>query len=152
MSDRFGSMPADREIAAFGCGFGALILGLLTPDLVSIAMGRTVAVASSQRPWWFVALLAATALALAIQVTGRVLRIALIAFAVARVMSISAVSSALAISALAVTMVNGLFACALLVAAWPKANRLARVVALVLFTSAVVFTLLVRRSASSVFG
>src|SRR4051794_31791577 len=103
----FGSMPADRELAAFACGFGGLLLGALIPDMVSLAMGRMIAVAVTPRPWWFVALLAAAALAASVQVTGWVLRGALIAFALCRSISIGAVASALSIGAVAITAVNG---------------------------------------------
>jgi hypothetical protein len=114
----FGSMPADRELAAFACGFGGLLVGALFPEMVSVGMGRTSAVGVTQRPWWFVALLAAVALAASVQVTGWVLRGALIAFAFARVISISVVASVLSVGALAITAVNSVFAFALLIAAW----------------------------------
>ena len=65
MSKPFGSMPANRELAAFGCGLGGLILGVLAPELVSLAMGRTVAVGMSPLPWWFSAFFAAGAFAIA---------------------------------------------------------------------------------------
>ena len=148
----FGSMPADREIASFACGFGGLLLGVLIPDMVSLAMGRTIAVGVTQRPWWFVALLAAGALVVSVQVTSWVLRGALIAFALGRVVSISAVASALSIDAVAITAVNGVFACAVLFAAWPQVGRLTKVVAVVLFASAAAIRFWLRGSGSSVFG
>jgi hypothetical protein len=144
-------MPADPELAAFACGFGGLMLGVLIPDVASLMMGRTVAVGVSQRPWWLVGLLAATALVFAIQVTGWMLRVALIAFSVGRVLSIRGVANALSIGAVTITAVNGLFAGALIVAAWPKAGRLAKVVACVLFVAAAALRFWLRGSASSVF-
>jgi hypothetical protein len=99
-----------------------------------------------------VGVLAAAALAIAIQVTGWVLRVALIAFAVGRVLSISAVASAIALGSPAMTAVNGLFACALIVAAWPKVGRLTKIIAIVLFAAAAALKFWLRGSARSVFG
>ena len=145
-------MPADRELAAFGCGFGGLILGLVTPDLMSLAMGRTVAAGVSQVPWWFSAVFATTALAIAIQVTGWALRAALIAFAVGRLVSIKSVAKAFSIGPITMTAFNWLFACGLIIATWPRTGRLAKVVTIVLFASTVAVRLWMRSSSSSVFG
>ena len=151
MSKPFGSMPADRELVAFGSGVGGLMLGVVTPDLVSLALGRTVAVGFSQLPW-LSALFAAIALGIAIQVTGWALRVALVAFAMGRLVSIVSVAEALSVGPVTITAINGLFACGLIVAAWPRAGRLAKVVTIVLFASAVAMRLWVRSSQLSVFG
>jgi hypothetical protein len=145
-------MPADRELAAFGSGVGGLMLGVVTPDLVSFYLGRTVAVGFSQLPWWLSALFAAIALGIAIQVTGWALRVALVAFAMGRLASIVSVAEALSVGPVTITVINGLFACGLIVAAWPRAGRLAKVVTIVLFASAAAMRFWVRSSRLSVFA
>ena len=72
-------MPADRQLATLGCGVAAIILGATTPRVAALVNGRTLFVSVSPMPWWFSALFAALALAVAVRVTGWVLRIALVA-------------------------------------------------------------------------
>ncbi|HKN58944.1 MAG TPA: hypothetical protein VJV97_08825 [Gemmatimonadaceae bacterium] len=133
MSIPFGAMPADRQLATLGCGVAAIILGATTPRVAALVNGRTLFVSVSPMPWWFSALFAALALAVAVRVTGWVLRIALVAFAVNRVLSIASVAHALSIGPVTVTALNELFGCSLMVAAWPHAGRRARIAAVVLF-------------------
>jgi hypothetical protein len=152
MSKPFGSMPADQEMVAIGCGLGGLMRGLITPDVMFLAMGRTVSVDFSPMPWWFAAFFAAAALSIVLQITGKALRVALTAFAVGRLMSIGFVGKALSINAIAVSAVNGVFACGLIIATWPRAGRLTKAVTIVLFASALAVRMWVRSRSSSVFG
>src|SRR5438105_548607 len=93
MTEPFGTMPADRTLAAFGCGFGAVILGASVPRVLSLATGRTVPVSVWLTPWWFSALFVVIAVAVAARVTGWMLRMALVAFALNRLISIPSVAS-----------------------------------------------------------
>src|SRR5437870_13077057 len=65
MSIPFGAMPADRQLATLGCGVAAIILGATTPRVAALVSGRTLFVSVSPMPWWFSALFAALALAVA---------------------------------------------------------------------------------------
>ena len=70
MAEPFGAMPADRSLAAYGCGFGAVILGATAPRVLSLANDRAVPVSVFLTPWWLSALFAAIAVAIAVRVTG----------------------------------------------------------------------------------
>jgi len=143
-------MPADRTLAAFGCGFGAVILGASVPRVLSLATSRTVPVSVRLTPWWFSALFVVMAVAVAVRVTGWMLRMALVVFAVNRLFSIPFVASALSINLLTQTTVNGLFACLLLGASWPHASGRAKIAAVVLFVFFSAFALWVSGGRASV--
>jgi hypothetical protein len=129
-------MAADRQTVAMGCAIAGLILGSLTADLMSLAAGRPVTVNLSILPWWLDAAMAAGAIVIAVQVTHRLVRIASITFAAARLGSIAAVAQALSIPGAALFTLHALFATTVMAAAWPKAGRLARSMSLLLFVVA----------------
>ena len=133
MAEPFGAMPADRSLAAYGCGFGAMILGATAPRFLSLANVRGVPVSVFLTPWWLSALFAAIAIAIALRVTGVMLRITLVAFALNRLFSIPFVAGVLLVGPVTITVLNGLFGCLLLGTAWPHASRRARFAAVLLF-------------------
>jgi hypothetical protein len=88
-------------------------------------------------PWWFDATMAAAAIVIAAQLTQVLPRLTAVAFAADRIASITAVAQALSIGAAAVLFaLHILFASTLMLAAWPKAGRLARWISLLLFVLA----------------
>ena len=101
-------------------------------------------------PWWFLALLAATAAAVSIGVNGWTVRLVLVTFAVNRVLSIPYVAQSLSIGPITFTVLNVLFACTLIIAAWPKAGRNARIGAVVLFVAGMAVGFWVDAARSSV--
>jgi len=133
MAEPFGAMPADRSLAAYGCGFGAVILGATAPRVLSLANDRNVLVTVFLTPWWLSALFAAIAIAIAVRVTGLMLRITLVAFALNRLCSIPSVASVLSLGPVTITALNRLFGCLLLGTAWPHASRRAKLAAVLLF-------------------
>jgi hypothetical protein len=133
MANPFGAMPADRSLAAYGCGFGAVILGATAPRVLSLANDRAVPMSVFLTPWWLSALFAAIAIVIAVRVTGLMLRITLVAFALNRFLSIRSVASVLSLGPVSITVLNGLFGCLLLGTAWPHASRQARFAAAILF-------------------
>jgi hypothetical protein len=150
MAEPFGAMPADRSLAASGCGFGAVILGATAPRILSLANDRTVPVSVSLTPWWLSALFAAIAVAIAVRVSGLMLRIALVAFALNRLLSVPSVASVLSLGPVTITALNGLFGCLLLGTAWPHASRQARFVAVLLFALFAVLAMWIGRGNASV--
>ena len=134
MAEPFGAMPADRSLAAYGCGFGAVILGATAPRVLSLANDRAVPVSVFLTPWWLSALFAAIAVAIAVRVTGLMLRITLVAFALNRLFFIPSVASVLSLGPVTTTALNALFGCLLLGTAWPHASRQARLAAVLLFS------------------
>jgi hypothetical protein len=66
--------------------------------------------------------------------------------------SIRFVAEALSVGSITITALNGLFASGLIIAAWPRVSRLAKIVTIILFASAAVFRVWLRSSSSSVFG
>ncbi len=127
------------------------MLGAVIPDLLFLGAHPTVALGSSLRPGWFLAVLAATALVVAIQVTSWVLRLTLVAFAVARLISIPSVAGVSPMASIIVTVMNGLFACGLIVTTWRRASLVTRIVTILLLASTAAVRVWLRTS-SSVFG
>jgi hypothetical protein len=150
MAEPFGALPADRSLAAYGCGFGAVILGATVPRFLSLANGRAVPVSVFLTPWWLSALFAAIAIAIAVRVTGLMLRITLVAFALNRLLSIPSIAGVLLLGPVTTTALNGLFACLLLGTAWPHASRQARLAALLLFALFAALAIWIGRGKASV--
>jgi hypothetical protein len=122
-----------------------VLLGLLAADAMSLAAGRSVTMNLSMLPRWFDALMATVALVIAAQVTHWLLRVTSVSFAAARFASIAAVAQALSIGAAGLFALHALFASALMLAAWPKAGRLARSISLLLFVLAAALRFWLRR-------
>jgi hypothetical protein len=80
--------------------------------------------------------MAAVAIVIATQLTQLLSRVTAVAFAVDRIASITAVAQALSIGAAVIFVLHILFASTLMLAAWPKAGRLARWFSLLLFVLA----------------
>jgi hypothetical protein len=143
-------MAADRSLAAYGCGFGAVILGATVPRVLSLANDRAVPVSVFLAPWWLSALFAATAIVVAVRVTGLMLRMTLIAFALSRLFSIPSMTNGLSLGPVIITGLNGLFGCLLFGTAWPHATRQARLAAVLLFALFAVLSMWIGRGTASV--
>ena len=141
-----------REAGAIGCGFAGWMLGLLTADLLSLVAGRSVTMNLSVMPWWFDATAAVIALVIAAQVAHWLPRVASVSFAADRFGSIATVARALSIGAVALFALHALFATTLMLTAWPKAGRLARAIAIVLFAVAAALRFWTGRPTSVVGG
>lgn len=150
MAEPFGTMPADRSLAAYGCGFGAVILGATAPRILSLLNVGAAPVAVFLTPWWLSVAFAATALAIAVRVTGLTLRITLVVFALNRIFSMPALASVLSLGPVALTALNGLFGCLLVGTAWPHASRRARFGAVVLFVLFAALAMWIGRGKASV--
>ncbi len=141
MSNPFGSMPADEELAAFGSAVGGLFLGFVTSDVLSAVVQGRMAAGGSGGPAWLHVLFAAAALVFLGQVASWALRLALLAFALGQVISVAWPS----LSPWVGTGLDALVACGLLAAAWPHAGRRARAVTVVLFVGFVGFRMSMTR-------
>jgi hypothetical protein len=131
MAKPFGSTPGDRDLASIGVGAGAVLLGALVPNLLSIAGGvetRSV----WPVPGWLAAVLAMGALLLAFKVRIWPLRIGLAAFAASQLNAFTDLSLGPRLT----TGLGAVFAASIVLAAWPHSDRRARMLAIALFTSA----------------
>jgi hypothetical protein len=153
MSNPFGTMPADRELAAFGSGFAGLLLGVLALDLLSPLLGGTAQSGlPPHRAWLLPTIFAATALVFAAKVTGLALRIALLAFATAQLVSIAAVASAIGIGPRTLLGIHLLVAGGVLSASWSYTGIRMRVATVVLFAAGFMFKLWVMSQTRSVWS
>ena len=110
MAEPFGGMPADRSLAAYGCGFGAVILGATAPRILSPGNDQAEPVTVFLTPWWLSVL-----------------------FALNRLLSVPSVAGVLVLGPVTIAALNGLLGCLLLGTAWPHASRQARIAAVLLF-------------------